>query len=142
MKIAIASDHGGFELKEQIYNYLKEKNYDIVNFGVDTNDSCDYPVYAQKVCNAILKLDCDRGILICGSGIGMSIAANRYNGIMAACVSDVYSAKMSRAHNNSNILCFGQRVVGNGLAKEIVDAWLETEFEGGRHLNRINMINK
>ena len=142
MKIAIASDHGGFKLKTEIFNYLKGKDYAIVDFGTNSLDSCDYTDFANKVCDAILRNDFTKGILICGTGIGMSMAANRYKGIRAACVSDSYSAKMTRLHNNSNVLCFGERVIGAGLAKQIVDIWLETEYEGGRHEKRIQMLDE
>lgn len=141
MKIAIASDHGGFELKEQICNYLLSKGYDVQNFGTDSLESCDYPIYAQKVCKAILNGEFNRGILICGTGIGMSIMANRFKGIRAACLSDKYSAEMTRKHNDSNVLCFGARVIGENLAKEIVDIWLKTVYEGGRHKKRLEMLD-
>lgn len=141
MKIAIASDHGGFELKEVIYKYLLDKGYTIENFGTNSPDSCDYPIYARKVCNAILENDFNRGILICGTGIGMSMMANRFKGIRAACLSDKFSAEMTRRHNDSNILCLGARVINEALAKELVDIWLTTEFEAGRHKNRINMLD-
>ena len=141
MKIAIASDHGGFELKEKIYQYLLEKNIDVANFGTNSIESCDYPIYAKKVCESILNKEYDFGILICGTGIGMSIAANRCKGIRAACVSDTYSARLTREHNNSNVLCFGARVVGEGLAKEIVDSWLNAQFQGSRHQKRIDMLD-
>ena len=141
MKIAIASDHGGFELKEKIYKYLLDKGYEITNFGTDSTESCDYPVFAKKVCNAILKENFERGILICGTGIGMSIMANRFKGIRAACLSDKYSAQMTRKHNDSNVLCFGARVIDESLAKEIVDIWLKTEYEAGRHQKRIDMLD-
>ena len=142
MKIAIASDHGGFKLKNEIYKYLKEKDYNIIDFGTNSADSCDYPFFASKVCEAILRNDFDKGILICGTGIGMSICANRFKGIRAACVSDTYSAKMTRLHNNSNVLCMGERVVGSGLAKEIVNIWLQTDYEGGRHEKRVQMLDE
>ena len=141
MKIAIASDHGGFELKNEIFKYLMQKGFDVVDFGTNTSESCDYPVFAKKVCSKILNKEFDSGILICGTGIGMSIAANRFKGIRAACVSDTYSAKMTRAHNDSNVLCFGARVVGFGLATKIVDTWLETKYEGGRHQKRVEMLD-
>ncbi|MBR3605618.1 MAG: ribose 5-phosphate isomerase B [Candidatus Gastranaerophilales bacterium] len=142
MKIALASDHGGYELKEKVYKYLIDKNYEIVNFGTDSSESCDYPVYASKVCNAILNDGFDKGILICGTGIGMSIMANRHKGIRAACLSDVYSAQMTRKHNNSNVLCFGARVIDEEMAYKIVDTWLETEYEAGRHQKRVEMLDK
>lgn len=140
MKIAIASDHGGFNLKKKIVEYLKDR-YEIVDFGTNSSESCDYPIYAKKVIDAILNQGFERGILICGTGIGMAITANRYKGIRAANVSDTYSAKMTRAHNNSNILTLGERVLGEGLAYDIVDIWLNTEFEGARHQKRIDMID-
>lgn len=141
MKIAIASDHGGLNLKKHIYNYLIEKNIEVVDFGTNDFQSCDYPIYAKKVCEEILNNNFDRGILICSTGIGMSMCANRYKGIRAACVSDTYSAKMTRAHNNSNVLCFGEKVVGIGLAGDIVDIWLNTGFDGDRHQRRIDMLD-
>lgn len=141
MKIVIASDHGGFELKEKIYVYLKNKGYEVENFGTNSLDSCDYPIFANKVCKAILNKEFERGILICGTGIGMSIAANRHKGIRAACLSETYSAEMTRKHNDSNILCFGARVIDESLAKEIVDVWLLTQYEGGRHQKRIDMLD-
>ena len=141
MKIAIASDHGGFELKEKIYKYLLDKGYEVVNFCTNSSESCDYPIFANKVCHAILKNNFERGILICGTGIGMSMMANRNKGIRAACLSDKYSAQMTRKHNDSNVLCFGARVIDENLAKEIVDIWLETEYEAGRHQKRIDMLD-
>ena len=141
MKIAIASDHGGLNLKKHIYNYLIEKNIEVVDFGTNDFQSCDYPIYAKKVCEEILNNNFDRGILICSTGIGMSMCANRYKGIRAACVSDTYSAKMTRAHNNSNVLCFGEKVVGIGLAGDIVDIWLNTGFDCDRHQRRIDMLD-
>ena len=141
MKIAIASDHGGLNLKKHIYNYLIDKNIEVVDFGTNDFQSCDYPIYAKNVCEEILNNNFDRGILICSTGIGMSMCANRYKGIRAACVSDTYSAKMTRAHNNSNVLCFGEKVVGIGLAGDIVDIWLNTGFDGDRHQRRIDMLD-
>ena len=141
MKIALASDHGGFELKEKIYKYLLNKNYDVKNFGTDSDESCDYPVFAKKVCSAILDDNFERGILICGTGIGMSMMANRFKGVRAACLSDKYSAEMTRKHNNSNVLCLGARVINENLAKEIIDIWLTTEYEAGRHQKRIEMLD-
>lgn len=140
-KIALASDHSGFELKEKIKEYLISKKINVEDFGTYDNNSCDYPLYANKVCEAILNKEFEKGILICGTGLGMQIAANRHKGIRAACVSDTYSAKMSRAHNNSNILTLGARVLGFGLACEIVDCWLNTDFEAGRHTKRIDMLD-
>ena len=141
MKIAIASDHGGYELKEIIYKYLLEKRYDIIDFGTNSTDSCHYPIYANKVCDAILNNDFERGILICTTGIGMSIMANRHKGIRAAVLSDKFSAEMTRKHNNSNVLCLGSKIIDENLAKELVDIWLKTDFEAGRHQTRINMFD-
>ncbi len=140
MKIAIASDHGGYNLKQKILEYLKDK-YEIVDFGTNSPESCDYPIYAKKVADAVLNQGFEWGILICGTGIGMAICANRYKGIRAANVSDTYSAKMTRLHNNSNILTLGERTIGIGLAIDIVDIWLNTDFEGGRHQKRIDMLD-
>ena len=140
-KIIIASDHGGFELKEEIKFFLKN-NYDIVDLGTNSTESCDYPVFAKKLCKKILNNEAKRGILICGTGLGMQIMANRYKGIRAAAVSETYSAKMARQHNNSNVLCLGGRVLGLGLAKEIVQIWLDTEFLGSYHQRRIDMLDK
>ncbi|WP_207940389.1 ribose 5-phosphate isomerase B [Enterococcus sp. DIV2402] len=141
MKIAIASNHGGFELKELLKAHLSERDIDYEDFGTTAAMvSVDYPNYAQKVANAILTEAVDCGILICGTGIGMSIAANRNKGIRAAVVGDVFSAKATKEHNNANIICLDQRVTGDGLAQMIVDAWLDATFQGKRHQNRIDMI--
>ncbi len=140
LKIAIGSDHGGFEYKEKIKEYLKSKGYDFVDVGTYSTDSCDYPVIAKDVANKVVSGDVDRGILICGTGIGMSITANKVKGIRAALCGDTFSARATRAHNNSNILCLGERVIGIQLALDIVDIWLNTDFEGGRHQRRIDMI--
>lgn len=140
VKIAIGSDHGGFELKAKIADYLKSKNIEIKDFGTFSNESCDYPVFAKEVALEVSKGGFDRGILICGTGIGVSIVANKIKGIRAALCYDTFCAKMSREHNNANILCLGQRVISKDLALEIVDIWLNTEFEGGRHSVRVNMI--
>ena len=139
--IAIACDHAGFELKEKVYKYLLDKGFNVENFGTNSTDSCDYPIYAKKVCNAILENNFDRGILICTTGIGMSIMANRFKGIRAACLSDKFSAEMTRKHNNSNVLCLGAKLINEDLTKEIIDIWLETKFEAGRHLRRIDMLD-
>lgn len=141
-KIVIASDHGGFELKLKIKEYLLSQNYDVLDLGTDSNKSCDYPYFAKKLCSKILSGEFNKGILICGTGLGMSICANRFKGIRAACVSDTYSAKMSRLHNNSNVLCLGSRVLGDGLACDILDIWLNTSFEGNRHQKRLDMIDE
>ncbi len=138
-KIIIASDHGGFNLKNEIIRHLKSNGYDIDDRGCYDTASCDYPIYAKAVANEVSETGI-KGILICGTGIGMSIAANKVKNIRASVCSDTYSAKMTRKHNDSNILCLGARVVGEGLAMDIVDTWLNTEFEGGRHQKRIDMI--
>ena len=130
MKIAIAADHGGFELKDSMVEYIKSLGNEVMDLGTNSADSVDYPDYAKKVCEEIQQENSDLGILICGTGIGMSLAANKFEGIRAACVSDVYSAKMSRNHNNANVLCIGARVIGDEVAKLIIKTFLENEFEG------------
>ncbi|MEE1196371.1 MAG: ribose 5-phosphate isomerase B [Lachnospiraceae bacterium] len=142
MKIAMGNDHGGTELKWVIKKYLEEKGHEIVNFGTDTNDSCDYPVFAKKVADAVVAKEVDCGILICGTGVGISIAANKVKGIRAAVCSDTATARLVKQHNNANILAFGARIVGVELAKDICDAYLESEFEGDRHNRRIAMIHE
>ena len=139
-KIALAADHAGYELKNHLVAYLTEKGYDCVNLGTDTADSVDYPVYANALCEKILSGECEKGIVICGTGIGMSLAANKVPGIRCALCGDPYSAKMTRAHNDANMLALGARVIGVELAKMIVEAFLDTPFEGGRHQTRIDMI--
>lgn len=138
--IAIACDHGGYALKLAVMNYLKENNIEYKDFGTDSEQSCDYADFAKKVAYAVKNGECEKGILICGTGIGMSLAANKVKGIRAALCGDCFSAKFTRLHNDSNILCMGQRVIGEGLALQIVDLFLNTEFEGGRHLTRIQKI--
>lgn len=140
-KIVIGSDHAGFELKEKIKATLTEKGYDVLDVGTHSKESCAYPAVAHALCAEIQSGERELGILICGTGVGMSMCANKHKGIRAACVSDTFSARLTRMHNDANVLCFGERVVGYGLAMELVDAFLETEFEGGRHLPRVNMIN-
>lgn len=140
MKIAIGSDHGGYNLKEFIKKHLAEKGVETVDFGTNSADSCDYPDYAFKVAQAVAKGEYEKGILICGTGVGISIAANKVKGIRAALCSEPFSARMSREHNDSNILCMGERIVGVGLAAEIADAWLMAEFTGGRHAQRVGKI--
>ncbi|MCA5586599.1 ribose 5-phosphate isomerase B [Finegoldia magna] len=140
MKIAIAADHGGFELKDSMVEYIKSLGNEVVDLGTNSADSVDYPDYAKKVCEEIQQGNSDLGILICGTGIGMSLAANKFEGIRAACVSDVYSAKMSRNHNNANVLSIGARVIGDEVAKLIIKTFLENEFEAGRHQRRVDKI--
>lgn len=142
MKIGLGSDHGGYNLKEEIKKYLESNGIEFVDFGTENGiDSVDYPIYGEKVAKAVVNKEVEYGILCCGTGIGISLAANKVKGIRCAVVSDTFSAKMSKAHNNANILSLGERVVGKGLALEIVDSWINTEFEGERHLRRVNMIN-
>ncbi len=140
IKIAIGSDHGGYEYKESIIEYLKAHDVAYVDEGTYSKEACDYPVIARNVAEKIIFGEADRGILICGTGIGMSIAANKINGIRAAHCTDTFSARASRAHNNSNILCLGQRITGECIALEIVEEWLNTEFEAGRHKRRVDML--
>ncbi len=140
LKIAIGSDHGGFRYKRSIIDFLKSKEIDVTDVGTYSEESCDYPDIARKVASKVVSGDVDRGILICGTGIGMSIAANKVKGIRASLCGDTFSARATRAHNNSNILCLGERVIGESLAMDIVDVWLNTEFEGGRHQRRVDSI--
>lgn len=142
MKIAIASDHTGVELKSEIIKYLKELGHEVSDFGTNSAESIDYPIYGKKVAEEISKRNYDGGVLICGTGIGISLAANKVKGIRAAVCSEPYSAKLSKQHNNSNIIAFGARVVGIDLAKMIVKEWIEAKFEGGRHLKRVELISK
>ena len=140
MKIAIGSDHGGYALKEYIYQYLLEEGYEVTDFGTHNEESCDYPVYAQKVAEAVAAGKYQRGILLCGTGIGISIAANKVPGIRCALVSDCYSARMSRQHNDSNVLALGGRVLGPEVAIDIVKTWIGAAFESGRHQRRVDLI--
>ena len=140
--IAIGCDHGGFHLKPVILKYLDEQKIPYRDFGTYSEESCDYPDFALKVAKAVASGECEKGILICGTGIGISIAANKVKGIRAALCGDVFSAKATRAHNDANILALGERVTGPGLAVEILKAFLNTEFEGGRHATRVGKIAK
>lgn len=142
MKIAIGCDHGGYNLKGEIINYLESKSIDYKDYGTFTKESCDYPDYALNVAEAVVSKEYDFGILICGTGIGISIAANKVPGVRAALCSDTFSAHATREHNNANILALGERVVGPGLAIDIVDTFLNSEFQGDRHQNRIDKITK
>jgi len=142
MKIALGCDHGGFHLKEAIKKHLEKKAYKTLDYGTHQKESVDYPVYAKRVGDAVVSGECDLGILCCGTGIGISIAANKIKGVRAAVVSDTFSARATKEHNNANILCLGERVVGEGLAFLLVDTWLEAEFQGGRHQERIEMIDR
>ncbi|WP_409252253.1 ribose 5-phosphate isomerase B [Bacillus sp. SCS-153A] len=142
MKVAIASDHGGINIREEIKGLLTELEIEFDDFGCECDASVDYPDYAQPVAEKVANGEYDRGILVCGTGIGMSISANKVKGIRCALVHDVFSAKATREHNNSNVLAMGERVIGPGLAREIAKVWLETEYEGGRHDRRIGKITE
>ena len=140
MKFYIGTDHAGLELKNWTVELLKSKGHEVVDFGPFTKDRVDYPDYAHKVASAVLQNNETQGILICGSGIGMSMAANRHHGIRAALCHDAYTAIVARGHNDANILCFGERIVGKGVAESIIDAWLASSFENGRHTARVEKI--
>lgn len=140
--IAIGSDHGGYELKKAIKKHLDEKGIEYKDFGTFSEESVDYPDYALKVAEAVASGEFDKGILLCGTGVGISIAANKVPGIRAANVSDAFSARYSKEHNNANVLCMGGRVVGPGLAAILVDEWLNAEFQGGRHQKRLDKITE
>ncbi|MFT9600658.1 ribose 5-phosphate isomerase B [Mesobacillus sp.] len=140
MKVAIASDHGGVNIREEIKSLMDEMNIQYEDFGCECGTSVDYPDYALPVAEKVANGEFDKGILICGTGIGMSIAANKVKGIRCALVHDVFSAKATRQHNDTNVLAMGERVIGPGLAREIAATWLSTEFEGGRHENRVGKI--
>lgn len=140
LKIAVGSDHAGFELKEKITEYLKANSFEFEDFGTYSSESCDYPDFAKKVSEKVSKGDFQRGILICGSGIGMSITANKFKDVRAALCWNISTATSSRTHNNSNILCLAQRQTESDLAIEMVKIWLKTKFEGGRHELRVNKI--
>ena len=138
--IAIGSDHAGLPLKEEIIRHLKEKGVEVKDYGTYTSDSVNYSDYGKKVALSVHSGECDKGIVICGTGIGISIAANKVKGIRASLCTNSYMAKMTRMHNDSNVLALGQRVIGVGVALDIVDTWLNTDFEGGRHQRRIDKI--
>jgi ribose 5-phosphate isomerase B len=141
-RIAIGSDHIGFDLKEDVKSYLIELGIEVKDCGTSSRERTDYPLFAKQVAEAVVTKEAELGILICGTGIGMAIAANKIRDIRAAACSEPYSAALSRQHNNSNILTFGARVVGTGLARMIVQAWLDSEYEGGRHEKRVDMISE
>ncbi len=140
MKISVGCDHGGLEHKDAIVAHLKERGFEVKDNGIYENHSVDYPDIALLVCDDIVSGECERGILVCGTGIGMSLAANKVKGIRAAACSEHFSAKYTRLHNDSNVLCLGGRVIGVGTALEMVDLFVDTEFEGGRHANRVNKV--
>ena len=138
--IALGCDHGGYELMQEVIAYLDKNGFEYKNLGCNNTEATDYPIYAKKVARAIQSGECDKGIIICGTGIGISITANRFKGIRAALCGDCFSAEATRQHNDANVLAFGARIVGIELAKMIVETWLSTEFEGGRHKRRVDMI--
>ena len=138
--IAIGCDHGGINLKNYIEKFLESKGLEYKDMGTYTTDSCDYPDIAKAVCELVVSGECEKGILICGTGIGMSMAANKIDGIRAAHVTDTYSARMTKEHNNANVICLGERITGCDLALDIVDSYLSAEFLGGRHENRVNKV--
>ncbi len=140
MKIVLACDHGGFELKETIKEHLIKNGYNVTDIGTYNTDSVDYPDYGKRAAEIVACNEADRGIIICGTGIGISIAANKVKGIRCALCTNEFMAKMSRMHNNANMLALGERVLGKGVALDIVDVWLSSEFEGGRHENRVNKL--
>ena len=140
MKIVLATDHSAVNMKKEILAHLEEKGYQVIDIGTNSPESCDYPVFGERAGKMVASGEADLGILICGTGVGISLAANKVKGVRACVCSEPYSAKLSRMHNDTNILAFGARVVGTELAKMIVDEWLAAEFEGGRHKRRVDMI--
>jgi ribose 5-phosphate isomerase B len=142
MKIAIGNDHIGYQLKLHIMKYLLQKGHQIVDFGTDSEERTDYPIYGKRVADALVSRECEKGILICGTGVGISIAANKVNGIRAIVCSEPYSVRLARKHNDVNIVAFGARVIGSAMAEMIVDEFLSVRFEGGRHQKRIDMIGE
>lgn len=140
MKIALGCDHGGYELKEQVKKHLETKGYEILDLGCNSNDSVDYPIYGKAVGEAVVSEKANFGIVICGTGIGISIAANKVKGVRAGLCMNTTMARLTREHNNANVLAFGARMIGDVLALEIVDTFLNTEFQGGRHLRRVSML--
>ena len=141
MKIVLGCDHAGFEIKDAVIAHIKELGHEVLEVGTFSSASCHYPIFASAACEKVLSGECQLGILICGTGVGMSIAANKHKGIRAACCSDVFSARLTREHNDANVLCFGQRVVGIGLALDLVDAFLDAEYaNSGNHLTRVALL--
>ena len=141
MKIAVGCDHGGYELKQEVMKLLEEKGLEYKDYGTYSTESCDYPIYGEAVARAVAGGECEKGIIICGTGIGISMAANKVKGIRAALCGDCYSAEYTRRHNDANILAMGARTLGSGLALKIVETFLSTEFEGGRHARRVALIS-
>lgn len=142
MKIALACDHGGLNLKNAIKNHLEKKGYEVLDFGTDTTDSVDYPDFAYKAAKSVVNKESECGILVCGTGIGIGIAANKVKGIRCATLGDTFSARMTKAHNDANMIALGERVTGIGLGLDIVDAYLNSSFEGGRHQSRVDKITE
>ena len=142
MKIAMGNDHTAVELKNIIKAFLEEKGHEVLDLGTNSTESCDYPVYGEKVGRAVASGEADLGIVICGTGVGISLAANKVKGVRACVCSEPYTAKLSRMHNNSNVLAFGARVVGSEIAKMITEEWLNAEYEGGRHQRRVDMLTE
>lgn len=140
MKIAIGNDHTAIEMKDAIKAHLEERGFEVLDLGTNTAESCDYPVYGEKVGRAVVSGEADLGIAICGTGVGISLAANKVKGVRACVCSEPYTAKLSRMHNDSNVLAFGARVIGIEMAKMITDTWLDARFEGGRHQRRVDMM--
>ena len=140
-KVVVGCDHAAPDMKNEVVAYLRDKGYDVTDVGVNSTASCDYPVIAHELCTKIQDGSHKLGILICGTGIGMSMAANKHHGIRAACCSEPYSAQLTRLHNDANVLCFGARVVGEGLAYDLVDLFISTDYEGGKHARRVAMVD-
>ena len=138
--IVLGADHGGFELKNTIKAHLEARGFGVIDVGTNNADSCDYPIFASLACQKVLDGNAELGILVCGTGIGMSMAANKHKGIRAACCSDTFSARLTRLHNNANVLCLGARVLGQGLALDLVNEFVNAEFEGDRHVKRLSFI--
>ena len=140
-RIVMGSDHAGYNLKQKVKAHLEARGFEVADVGTHTPESCNYTIYADALCKAIAAGEADLGILVCGTGVGMSMAANKHKGIRAACCENTFSARMTRMHNNANVLCFGERVIGYGLACDIVDQFVDTAFEGGRHQARVDDVN-
>ena len=139
--IALGCDHGGFDMKQIVIEYLEEKGIEYKDFGCYDKNSCDYPIFGKAAAEAVASGECEKGIVVCTTGIGISMVANKVKGVRACVCSEPYTAKLSKMHNNSNIIAFGARVVGSEMAKMIVDTWLETEYEGGRHQRRVDLLD-
>lgn len=140
-KITVGCDHAAFDMKLEVIRHLNERGIEVIDVGTNSSESCDFPVFAHAVCKNVQDGVTELGILICGTGIGMSMAANKHHGIRAAVCSDTFSARLTRMHNDANVLCFGARVVGIGLALDLVDNFIDADFEGGKHERRVNMVN-